>query len=193
MNTEDRSAFDTRLAQVFGAIDKPFSPARADGFWKGLERMSLQQFNRACDQVLRELEAGEAPRTFTVASVWRAYKALRAAAPEQPITRPWQGDVWDERAGLRLLVYIRNQAAAGVHYCCPRTRMGLHPARLEPTPETAQLTAVLVAWKNAWARDCREESPAPSRETADRWWSDCMQRAEVEVAAVRARYATAAA
>lgn len=102
-------------------------------------------------------------------------------------------DRWAEIANLRLLTYIRKQAAKGVHYCCPRTRLGLHSAMAPPTPETEALTACLVAWKNAWARDCREERLPPDRATQERWWKDCMTRAEVEVAELRAKYAAAAA
>lgn len=193
MDATDRTKFEASLAELLGALDKPCGQAKADGFWKALEGMTWTQFCRARDQVLADLQGGEAPRTFTAGSLWAAYRKLRAHAPAPAPVSTWRGDAWDERAGLLLLAHIRNQAAKGVHYVCPRTRLGLHSATAEPTAETRDLTVVLVGWKNAWARDCRESDPPPDAATQLRWWKELMARAEVECGQVRAKYATAAA
>lgn len=164
-----REKFDAALAELFAVLDKPFNQVKADAFWRGLQTMSFVQFCRARDQVVRELQESEPPRTFTPHSLWAALKRLRAHGPsEPPKESDWLGDGWDIQANLRLLSYIRNQGAVGVYYA------------------SAELTAPLVAFKNAWARDCREEVSTPTRETQERWWRECMARAEEQIAVTRA-------
>jgi hypothetical protein len=50
-------------------------------------------------------------------------------------------------------------------------------------PFTAAETIVYVRWKNAWARDCREEEVGDkgvSIEKQKLWWADVMERARTE-------------
>ena len=186
-----REKFDPALAELFAALDKPFNQVKSDAFWRGLKGMSFVQFCRARDQILRELEESEPPKTFNVNSLWSALKRLRAAAPQPTAVSNWHGDPWDERANTLLLAHIRNQAAKGIHYCDDDTRMGKQSVR-EPTQLSRDLTQPLIAWKNAWARDCRECEPMPTAAKQREWWLSCMERAEEQINAVRAKYASAA-
>ena len=186
-----REKFDPALAELFAALDKPFNQVKSDAFWRGLKGMSFVQFCRARDQILRELEESEPPRTFNVHSLWAALKKQRAAAPEVTPVDNWRGDSWDECANRLLLGHIRKQASRGIHYCDDDTRMGKYSAK-EPSPASRELTAPLVAWKNAWARDCRECEPAPTAAKQREWWISCMERAEVQINGVRAAQKAAA-
>lgn len=96
-------------------------------------------------------------------------------------------DRWEIEANAMLFRYLRRRTAAGTHYCCEDTRLGLRSAH-HPSPLTARLTAPLVAYKRAWAQDMREADvgegvPVEVQRAA---WRDCMERAEAEVQRVRA-------
>lgn len=199
MQETDRQAFEVILAELFAALDKPLSEAQRVGFWKGLQRMSIVEFSRCRDQMLAELSEGEAPRKFGVADVWAAKRRLRAPAPESTPKEPeWQGDDWDIAANNHLLAHILRQRQMGVHYADPETAAMRRRAN-QPTEESRELTAPLVAYKKAWAQDCREyredmdpktgEYLPPPVEVQKRWWNDCMRRAEERVNQVRAKWA----
>ena len=158
MHAEDRRAFDTILAEIFGAIDKPLTEASKEGFWKGLSRMSIVEFSRCRDALFSELEAGERPRNFSVANVWALKGKLRAAAPEPRPADDWQGDEWDVRANLRLLSAI--------------LRHGYNRRRAY-TPEQ---TRAMVAMKHHWAQLMRTAQNADITEQ-DECWSACMREA----------------
>lgn len=88
------------------------------------------------------------------------------AVPRLEGPSSWKGDDWDMTANRHLLAHILRAAQERRYY----------------NPEQ---TAVLVAYKKAWAQDMREEvvnGEVPvtrQRET----WAQCMQRAESEVRA----------
>lgn len=159
MQAEDRKAFDTILAEMFGAIDKPFTEASKEGFWKGLQRMSIVEFSRCRDALFAELEQGERPRNFSVANVWALKGKLRAAAPAARPSDEWQGDDWDIRANLRLLSTM-------LRYGFKR--------RCAYTPEQ---TRAMVAMKHHWAQLMRNAENADLTEQ-NQCWTACMQEAD---------------
>lgn len=187
----NREQFDAALAELFGALDRPFSQAKADGFWKGLERMTWVQFCRVRDHILRELEHGEPPRTLSVSTVWATHRGFRAHAPAVPIETPWAGDEWDRRANLLLLVYIRTRTPEQLRaYGRPAgfkvlrasledlNKLGLDHHNLDASAEFVRRVEWLVKFKNAWARDMREWGSMPTAEQQRSNWDECMRRAE---------------
>jgi hypothetical protein len=73
------------------------------------------------------------------------------------------------------------------------TRLAREPRAWGPpnSAQQARATAILVAYKNAWARDMREwgtpdpqtgEIPPPTPAEEEAAWNDCMQRAEQDIA-----------
>jgi hypothetical protein len=112
--------------------------------------------------------------------------------PRLPNPGNWAGDEWDIASNQHLLGYITRQAKEGVHYCSDEIRFGRRLASL-PDDETRELTGALVKFKNAWARDCRDQireaGEIPSPETQKSWWTECMRLAEEEISEIRARYA----
>jgi hypothetical protein len=190
MNTDDRAAFDSIIAEIFGALDKPLTEAKRDGFWKGLQAMSITDLARVRDLLLGELQHTETPRTFSVSDIWSAKRRLRAKAPTeplQPISDGWQGDTWDTYANRLLLRHIQRQASHKVYYSDRDTQLGKRSATT-PSELTRQMTAILVAYKAAWARDMREvadernEVPVDVQKEA---WKDCMKRAEDKIQSLR--------
>lgn len=93
---------------------------------------------------------------------------------------------WQALGGTRLLRHILTQAAQGVHYC--------DAGRNPDTAESYDLTRPLVDYKNAWVRDMldyeQEHRAVPPPEEVCKRWAECMARAELQVDAVRHRYAT---
>lgn len=191
MQAGDREAFDVMLAELFGAIDRPLTEAKREGFWKALAKMSLVEFARCRDFLLGELESGESPRTFGVADIWSAKRRMRATGPvfEHEKPRTWHGDGFDVVANQRLLKHIMDQANCGIHYCSEEDRTPVHRGiDWSASRETQELTSLLVGYKNAWAQDMREWSGRPTKSEQDKSWRQCMERAEAEAVEIRNRY-----
>lgn len=164
MHADDRKAFDTVLAELFGAIDKPLGEATREAFWKGLAKMTLLEFSRCRDLLLDEFSQGEAPRKFGVPDIWAAKKRLRASAPETPKTDDWHGDDWDIAANNHLMAVVMRAMLAKRVY----------------TPEE---TRTLVAYKNRWSQLMRESDTGqgvPPNEQRD-CWRECMRMAEERI------------
>jgi len=195
----DREEFVKRLRVLFAGLDKPLGEAKETAFWKALAQMSLIEFSRCCDFVLEELQDAdkrkEYLRSFSPGEIWQAKSRLRSrtfSRPDHETETTWTGDSWDTRANEALMGYIGDQARLGIHYCDDATRMGLNSSR-EPTDETRQLIAPLIAYKNAWATDMREihsEKGFVSKDEQVRQFRACMARADEEVKRLREWYAT---
>lgn len=184
----EHTEFQAQLSELFGALDKPLTESQRAGFWKGLQRMSLVEFGRCRDQVLRELADGEPPRRFGVGEIWAAKKRLRAAAPDKPPVDPWQGDRWDEAANFHLLRHIAGALHADPRcYGRPASYMGmktLTTKNADASPEFIRNVQTLVAQKNHWAAQMRGSDPGegvPLEEQRE-VWRECMRRAEAEIA-----------
>lgn len=169
----DRDQFDQKLSVLFAGIDKPLGDAAREAFWRGLAKMSLVEFNRCVDLLLRELEDHEGPpKRFSVADVWQAKHRLRAKAPGAPTVQPdlaWDGDRWDMAGNARLWKHItRKIMGSGVRISPDQVRQ-------------------LVAAKNAWAADMRDiddkGAEGVRRELQDRCWDDIIGRVTAAKAA----------
>lgn len=190
MNSGDRVEFDRELAVLFAALDKPVSEARSEAFWRGLAKMSLTDFARCVERLLQELTEGEAPRYFTVSDIWNAKRRLRAPPTVYVHERREAAgtmDGWEVRANRLLLKHLGTRLAAD-----PRAYGPVMPGVPGGTcyfPEQERATAVLVAYKRAWASDMRESAdsensvPITAQQEA---WRDCMGRAESEIARLAA-------
>jgi hypothetical protein len=189
----DRPAFERILRELFGALDKPLTEHQCNAFWKGLSRMSLAEFERCRDQILRELEDGEPPRRFGVDSIWAAKQRLRASAAPEPYKAPddgWRGDRWDIAANRHLLGHITRQLAINSQrYGRPATYHGLKTLmtpNADASPEFVRNVHVLVEHKKRWAATMREIDAAnggngiPVDEQRE-VWAECMRLAEAQI------------
>lgn len=166
MQDSDREAFDTILAEIFAAIDKPLGDAQRAVFWKGLKDLGLVEFARIRDYLVRQYrEFEQPPRKFAIGDIWQARRKLRAAAPpENPMDR-WKGDEWDLKSNQRMLSYI-------LRAWHQRNR---HFSETE--------TWILVALKKRWAKLMRDSGTFESVPIADQdqSWDECIRMAEREI------------
>jgi hypothetical protein len=169
----DRKAFDEILGEIFAAIDKPLGEAQRSVFWKGLKDMSILEFARCRDLLVKEFrEMEDPPRKFTIGDLWRARKKLRVVAPPKDDTPQWQGDVWDQVANNQLLRHITTRMAADSRCWGHRTE-----------PRFGRNVNVLVAFKNRWASLMREAAGPDGVLPKDQrdMWENCMRMAEREI------------
>jgi hypothetical protein len=96
------------------------------------------------------------------------HRAPPRPSPEPIQEDPYTGDVWDVRANFHLLKFVRKFRVPGV----PASFRGDDASK-----EFRQNVQLLVDFKNAWARDCREADPPPSAQQQREWWVECMKRA----------------
>lgn len=185
MTSGDRAEFERELAVLFAAIDKPVTEARSEAFWRGVAKMSLPEFSRCIELLLRELSEGETPRYFSVSDLWAAKRRSRAP----PVTymhqqsAPGSWDGWDVRANHLLLKHLSMRLAADSRAYGPRR--SCLPGETCYSPEQERATIVLLGYKHAWARDMREAAAELGEvriETQREAWRDCMARAEAEIA-----------
>ena len=114
-----------------------------------------------------------------------------------PPPSDWQGDGWEVAGNLRLLNFIRtllskNSKALGKVLPCREVLKNGKRLHLESQASEEQewSTAVLVAYKKAWAQDMREwgydettgELKRPIAEECDRTWNETMARVMTEIA-----------
>lgn len=155
MDVADRPAFDAMLAELFGALDKPLTEAKREGFWKGLGAMSLMDFARARDLLFQDLAKSEgglsAPRPFTVGDFWAAKRRLRAPAPMHLRAPDPEDGRWDRWAleGNRYLLGV-------VMRLGERGRLPKLPPGGHPTEELLVLVRELTAAKGRWVDDMRD-------------------------------------
>lgn len=170
MQETDRNAFDEILGEIFAAMDKPLGESQRSSCWKSLTDMSILEFARVRDHLLREWREQDPPRKFTPGDIWRARKALRAAPPASSADDGWRGDDWDQKANLRLYsVILRAWQTSNRHFDPSQTR-------------------TLVAFKNRWAELMRASGPfaAIPMDEQDDCWSECIRQAEAEIGRAKA-------
>lgn len=164
MQETDRNAFDEILGEIFAAIDKPLGESQRSAFWKALSELSILEFARVRDHLLREWREQDPPRKFTPTDIWRARKALRAAAPTK-IDDGWRGDEWDQRANLRMLSRVMKAVMARRAYSAEQLR-------------------TMAALKNHWAelmRAAAADGEVPLQDQEDSW-RECMRMANEAMA-----------
>lgn len=185
MNLEEKPQFLKILSTLFGAHGKPLSESMINGYWKGLQHMSLVAFERVCDQAIEKLQYAERghAKTPTVAELWdlkRGFRGLPSAPAEKE--PEWVGDEWDIAANHLLLAYIakaRDRKEADRY--APDSRYDESRRCVVPGPITKHRTAILVKWKGLWARDMREDRAEGGKLDGKKSWFDCMSLAEQEI------------
>ena len=133
--------------------------------------MTLGELARARDLLLDEWTKEKPPRTFGVGDLWAAKRRLRALPPQaqKPIDDGWHGDVWDQKANLRLLSFVLTQGKVRRYFDAAQTR-------------------VLVSFKNRWAKVMRDSGNFEdvSLQDQDAAWRMTVQMIEAEIARMNA-------
>jgi hypothetical protein len=179
VSPDEKPRFHELLSALFGAHGKPLSEGMISGYWKGLNKMSLQQFEACCDKAIERLSFAERgqSKTPTVAELW---DIKRGFLGRPPVTIEhedvWLGDDWDAAANQLLMHYISKSDAS--RYAPDSYYDG---RKLVTGPETKRLTEILVKWKNAWARDQREDQAMGRKLDGRKLWVECMANAEGEI------------
>jgi len=188
----DRTAFDGILAEIFGAIDKPLSESKRDAFWKGLQRMGIVELSRCRDHILAKLETEEPPKSFGVAHVWDAKRALRAKGAPQQIRQPDEPEAnpWELQGTRFLQGYLnRNLQADPMRYGRPATAAGMARLSRERFPHAdasedfVRNIERLVAAKKAWVADMIDQGGTGPVDVdlQKSVWRDYFERAEAEI------------
>jgi hypothetical protein len=174
------SELETRrslIAQLFAADrGKRADEAAMEAYLLALKHMETPRLARVVERLLEKFQYGDAEpyRVPQAGTLWRIAKEMRygAAPPEKPADN-WSGDGWDVNANLLLLSYLRDH---DVTRYAPDS-----PKPSNPGPETIRRTAILVKWKDLWARDMREDRQLGGNLDGKKAWADCMSQAEHEL------------
>jgi hypothetical protein len=164
-----------RFVGMFGgdAVRRKFGDA-PPAEWVGvLAQISDYQLERGMRRLLASGKANiPSLPEFRKLCVMLAHDDLDEAAPQGlalPAPDTWTGDAWDMSATRHLLAHILRQMQLKRCYD-PRE------------------TKILVSYKNAWARDMREEADSNREVPVERQrkcWDETMQRADAEITALR--------
>jgi hypothetical protein len=129
---------------------------------------TLPEFARMCREIGGEYEEG--PKR-----------------PALPAPKPLQYDGWAMVANIRFWKYITHRLTEAPRAWGPAGSV-----------QQQEATQVAVRYKNAWAQDMRESGESapetgeiifPDHSSQGRSFAECMRRAEVEIEAVRKRFA----
>jgi hypothetical protein len=77
MNSSEREDFEVHLAQLFGAYDKPLTDSKREGYWTGLQKMTLVAFSRVVEHAVGPDGPAQVPNTK---DIWGLYRKLRSRA-----------------------------------------------------------------------------------------------------------------
>jgi len=184
MLSTDREEFETLLARLCAAYDRPMGEARTSAYWTGLAHMTLIDFGRVVEHCLGE----RGPEKFpTVHACWefaRMLKPVRALGAMATAKRDDDGeDAWLIRGNLHLLRYIRRHVAARAGrygHVIGRDRISICGT---PSREMHERVQCLVEAKNSWVLGMTSgESHEPEAQQA--MWNDLMQTAESRIDAL---------
>lgn len=101
------------------------------------------------------------------------------SGPALPAPDNFSGDTWAVLANQHLLGFITRKLKSN-----PAALGSVKPYAFSGdcfSAEQARATAILVAYKNAWARDMREFGSLPTPQQQKSYWDDCMRRAMGEI------------
>lgn len=144
---------------------------------------SLPEFTKLCRMVADD-DVDEGPQRLAL-----------------PNPDAFTGDEWDVESNQRLLKHITTVLAKKANAMgeVPKIQREYVKGRFSglksvPSAQQVQTTAVLVAYKKAWAQDMREwgvvestgEILKPSTAEREKTWNSCMQRAMAEIAGMLA-------
>jgi hypothetical protein len=178
---DDRKALIQRL---FGAANKHADEPRMDGYLESLRLMDTPRLLRVVDKILAGIAELTEPENYkppTAGQIWKVARSMRRLPDPRPLelTPPPAAamDGWEQNANLLLMQYLwAAHAGKGVTRYAPDSP---NPAR--PGPQTIERTAILVKFKNAWARDMREDREEGGKLDGKTHWIDCMALAEAEL------------
>ncbi len=184
MNTADKPKFVESLNALFGAHGRTVWDGALSGYWKGLEKMSLMQFERCVEKSVEKLAHAErgVAKVPTVAELWDISRGIRSYERPQTIEDPWRGDDWDTGANLLLLAYIEQKKDRKLmDRYAPDSPYSDKAHHVVVGPITKARTAILVKWKDLWSRDMREDRLEGGKLDGKPLWFDYMTRAEAEI------------
>lgn len=187
MNLDEKPQFMKLLSTLFGAHGKPLSESMINGYWKGLQKMSLTAFESVCDRAIDRLQYAErgVAKTPTVAELWEMKRCNLREAPVrvEPTEPEWKGDAWDTAGNLALLAYLDRKKKAGeMDRYAPDSPYDSGKRCVVVGELTKVRAAILTKWKNCWARDMREDRNIyDGKLDGKKAFFDCMSAAEKEI------------
>lgn len=153
MNQSEKPQFMTLLSTLFGAHGKPLSESMINGYWKGLEKMTLTGFERCCDEAIGKLQYAErgVSKTPTVAELWDIHRGIRRLPSAPAAKEPeFQGDKWDLAAN-QLLVHHITQNSRRQHPVDYAPDSGTNGARETHGEQTVAIAKILRHYARQWA------------------------------------------
>jgi len=173
------------IAQLFGAFGRTPKEHEYAGYEASLKLMPTPSLARVVSTWLEQIGDATDPddlRVPTAAKLWALRRKLKRLPDPPPLElrgAPAQAqDGWDLNANTLLLNYLTVGLVQQVIHGMKATR---DAGRYAPPAHTA----VMVKWKNAWARDMREDRELYDGKLDGKIaWTDCMAKAEAEIDAL---------
>ena len=184
MNLDEKPRFHELLNSLFGAHGRTVWDGALAGYWKGLEKMSLMQFERVVGKAIEKLQYTErgVAKVPTVPELWDLHRGTRYEQPRPQQEPAWTGDAWDVAANLALLAYFeRKKGEREIDRYAPDSPYSDRLRHVVVGERTKARTAVMVKWKNLWARDMREDRAEGGNREGKQYFADCMNHAEAEL------------
>lgn len=182
MTHDDKPKFLELLAALFGAHNRPINDGIVAGYWKGLEKMHLDSFDRCVSEAIEKLQYAErgVSKPPSVSELWDIKRNLRRLPEARPTEPQWKGDEWDTAANMLLVKHLADNVKKTDPLDYAPDTSG-YPIR-EPGPHTKAIAKILAKWKDVWARDMREDRAEGGNRDGKPDWQYCMREADKEVA-----------
>lgn len=182
MNADDRTEFDTLVAELCAGFNVPMGE-RSAAYWKGLAKMPLSGFAKIVEMALGEDGPDKIPN---VRNVWDIYRKrrLELRAPRQPeASEPEQPfDEWEARAGRRFMGYLWRTGRQAAERYGEGKYLG-HQIGVTVHPQRAARMKFLLRGKAIWTEELRNCKPAErTQEYADTLFAELMEAAEGQAA-----------
>lgn len=201
------------IGQIFAADrGRKCSEESMAAYLLAVRKMDTPRLARVVERLLDGFERGDSEvyRVPQPGTLWRLAKELRlgvtrAAPPPLELhgVPEQKQDAWDTAANLLLLGYVTDGWPAKVRGMrgvpmrdagryAPDSPYDAQKRCVSIGPVTKERTAILVKWKNAWARDMREDRDLyEGKLDGKQSWAECMARAEGEIDAILAHQVAA--
>jgi hypothetical protein len=182
------------IAQLFGAFGRTPKEHEFTGYEASLKLMPTPSLARVVTTWLEQIGDATDPedlRVPTAAKLWALRRKLKKL-PGPPALElhgaPAQKqDAWVS-AAQHAAAELPDAGARAEGDPRPEARTRCRPLRWPPSAH-----AVMVKWKNIWARDMREDRELyDGKLDGKRAWADCMAKAEAEIDALIAAERAAA-
>jgi hypothetical protein len=183
--TDEVAARRELIAQLFGAFGRTPKEHEFTGYEAGLKLMPTPSLARVVTIWLEQIGDATDPEDLRVpsaAKLWALRRKIKKL-PNPPALElhgaPAQKqDAWVSAANTLLLNYLTmGLVQKAIH--------GQKPTRDAGRYAPPAHTAVMVQWKNIWARDMREDRELYDGKLDGKLvWADCMARAEAEIDAL---------